>query len=103
MLEIVESLLSNSAWAKACLRTNIAKPEAISVGSTGFKRASVMSDHVRSAFKQDQLLRQALSLVAPEWGDDTVITVNKAWSANRTEQQRRRLFIHMLLRGLSGR
>ena len=47
-------------------------------GSTGFKRAAVMSNLVNNGVMQDQLLRQALSLVAPEWwGDEAVITVNE--------------------------
>ena len=78
MFGIVEFLLRNRTWSKTCLRLNIAKPEEVVTGSTGFQRVLLQSELVRQTTKQDQLLRQALSEMAPEWWDDeTHVTVNK--------------------------
>ena len=78
MHTVVEFLLRNRTWSKACLRETIAKPEDIVTGSTGFKRVALQSELVHSKCHQDRLLRQALSEIAPEWwGDQTHITVNR--------------------------
>ena len=75
----MEILLSNRTWTQTCLRQNIAKPEDIETSKDDrFKRVALQSDLVHNHTKQDQLLRQALSQIAPEWwGDETQITINK--------------------------
>ena len=78
MFAIAEFLLRNRTWSKTCLRLNIAKPAEVATGSTGFQRVLLQSELVHQTTKQDQLLRQAISGIAPEWWEDeTCITVNK--------------------------
>jgi hypothetical protein len=78
MFSIAESLLRNRTWSKSCLRLNIAKPEDVVTGSTGFQRVLLQSELVHETTKQDQLLRQALSEIAPErWGAQTRVTANR--------------------------
>ena len=100
MFENVEFLLENRTWSQSCLRLNMAKPEDVHTGRTGFKRANILSGLVHNHNTQDKLLRTALSKISPEWWGLDTVTTNKK---NVECQPQRRLQLHLLLGRLRGR
>ena len=68
-MDKVEELLRSRKWANDCLRVNIAQPDQIVTrGTSGkFKVAKVRSNLLR---ENEQELREAIKVIAPEWWDD---------------------------------
>ena len=68
-MDKVEELLRSRKWANDCLRVNIAQPDQIVTrGASGkFKVAKVRSNLLR---KNEEELREAIKVIAPEWWDD---------------------------------
>ena len=72
-MDLLEELLSKRYWNKHCLRANIVPPEKIQLSGT-FKLAMCETKTPR---KQETKLIELISSIAPEWGPDSSITLNR--------------------------
>ena len=72
-MDMLEELLAKRYWQKHCLRTNIVSDDYIRIDGT-FKIALCESN---TPTKRETKLIELISSLAPEWGLDSRITLNR--------------------------
>ena len=76
-MDLVEQLMAARRWHKRCLRTNIARPEDVSLCNKT-KIALVESEVPQRRYRKDRELAQAIEDIAPEWwGEDTRMSISR--------------------------